>query len=119
MIGIWKTFRITFDSPVEKGKEWTYTYDWPLIESCKSSSPFASVSTEEPTKQIEFSIKLGHAHANKEVTVQEFRSIDSPSDQPLSQKRLHFDEGGDLHYTVEHPKRFRYYRVLWTWEKDS
>ncbi len=118
LIGIWKTFRITFVSPVERNHELTYTYNWPLIESCKSSSPFVSVSTEEPTKEIEFSIKLGHLYSNKEVTIQEFRSIESPSDQPLSQVSLHFDEGGDLHHTIKNPKRFRYYRVLWTWEND-
>lgn len=114
-IGIWRIFRITFDSPIEKGKELTYTYEWPLIDNCTSSSPFASVSTEAPTKEIEFCIKLGHKYSNKEVYVQEFRSIESASDQPLSQDILRFDEGGELHYSIKHPKRFRHYRVLWKW----
>ncbi len=112
-IGIWRYFEIVLDSPISKGEEIEIHYEWPVIKDCKSSSPFFSTSTDEPTKKVVLALKLGRKYSKREIILEEYRAIES--DNPISKKRVKLDHCGDYTWKIDKPKRFRYYRVRWEW----
>lgn len=116
-IGIWRYIRVTLKDSLSKGEEREISYKWPKISDCTSSSPFVSTSTEEPTKQLIFKIKLGAKYSNREIRLEEFRAIEA--DNPISVKIVRLDNNGDYEWDVSNIKRFRHYRVRWSWELDN
>lgn len=116
-IGIWKYFQIIFDSPISKGEELEIRYEWPVISNCNTSSPFFSTSTEEPTKEIKMILKLGRKYSEREIILEEYRAIEG--DNPISKKRVNLDQCGDYIWTIDKPKRFRYYRIRWEWSLET
>lgn len=117
LIGIWKYFRITLEEHLSKGEEVTISYAWPRILDCKSASPFFSSSTDEPTKELIFTLKLGSRYAGQEIRLEEFRAIEA--DNPITVEVANLDLNGDYTWNVKKVKRFRYYRVRWSWERGA
>lgn len=118
-IGIWRYFMIELDNHINKGETKELEYKWPDIDSCSKSSPFFSVSTDDPTKKIILSLELGEEYANQEIICEEFRAIDA--DYPISVKREKLDEKGIYEWKIEKHriKRFRQYRIRWSWTRGQ
>lgn len=111
--GTWKFYDIILNKTLFKGeKADVNTYHDP-IGNCKSSSPFVSSSTEEPTKKLVFNIDLGKEYAKSKIIVDVFRSNESTS--PLKSTEFEFDECGKFTLEIKNPNRFRYYVVHWEW----
>lgn len=110
--GIWTFYDIILDRCLLRGntkKIVTYHKSIPL---CKTSSPFVSSETDEPTKLLKFNIDLGEDYAGKRVFIETFRS--GGSKYVLESVETTFDDCGKLTYIIR-PKRFRYYMVHWEW----
>ena len=117
-IGIWNYFRVIFNETLFKGKDSKpFSYKWPPISDYKSSSPFVSTSTNEPTKKLTLVIHLGSEYAGKELVLEEFRAIECMKE--ISTKTVEFDNSGRFEWTPERIKRFRYYRARWNWNPDE
>ena len=56
--GIWTFYQIHFTPSILKGDEKEIITEYESIDDCTSSSPFVSVTTEEPTKKITFNLEL-------------------------------------------------------------
>lgn len=116
-IGIWKYYSVNFNQVISKGNNLRVAYKWPKIKNCTSSSPFVSTDTEYDTKKILIDVNLGKEYANKELMLEEYRSIESEC--PISSTRAQFDEEGRYQWVISRPKRYRYFRVRWTWNVDD
>ncbi len=116
-IGIWRYFSINFNQTLNKGNALRIGYKWNKIPNCKTSSPFVSTDTEYETKNIIFDIKLGKEYANRDVILEEFRSIES--EVPILSSRCRLDEEGHYRWEINRPIRYRYYRVRWSWIDDD
>lgn len=116
-IGIWKYFSVNFNQTINKGNKICVGYKWKNIPNCISSSPFVSTDTEYETKHILFEVKLGQEYANKEIILEEFRSIES--EVPISSICTRLDEEGGYKWELNHPTRHRYFRVRWNWIDDD
>lgn len=118
-IGIWRYFMIELDNHINNGATKELSYKWPEIECCSKSSPFFSVSTDDPTKKIVLSLELGEEYANQEIVCEEFRAIDA--DYPISIKRANLNDKGVYEWIIKKPKikRFRQYRIRWSWTKGQ
>ena len=110
--GVWKFYDIELSRCIDKGEEIEIDYKWPKISNCSSSSPFVSMSTEEPTKLLVFHINLGKEYRGRKVILEEFRSIDGS--YLLRTEEHEFDNAGKVNIPVP-PKRFRYYIARWNW----
>lgn len=115
-IGIWRYFMVELDNHINKGETKELEYKWPDINSCSKSSPFFSISTDDPTKKIVLSLELGEEYANQEIICEEFRAIDA--DFPINTKTEKLDEKGIFEWKIEKHKikRFRQYRIRWSWK---
>jgi len=109
--GIWNYYDVIFRK-LGKHKEIDLEYKWPTIQNCKSASPFVSTSTDTPTKELIFNIDLGKNYANKDLWLEEHRSIDGSN--LLSTKDYQFDDEGKCIIKL-HPKRFRHFQINWKW----
>lgn len=118
-IGIWNYYVLELSNHIKKGEEREISYKWMNICNCKSSSPFFSTSTDEPTKEIILVLELGEEYANQEIVCEEFRAIES--DYPLSIRKDKLDEHGRYRWEISKhkAKRFRYYRIRWSWVKGQ
>lgn len=112
--GIWTYFTVRFKETLSKGDTIKIGYKWNKIQRCQSSSPFVSTDTEYATKLIVFDINLGKEYANRELYLEEFRSIDS-EDCPIDVVHVRFDEFGRYRWEISRPSRYRYFRVRWEW----
>lgn len=115
--GVWKFFDIVFPMPLNKGEVLNFSYEWPAISDCSSSSAFVSTSTEVPTKYLEFEIDLGKEYKNQQIILAEYRALDS--NWPLSQEIKNFDGNGKYVWKIDKPKRFRYYIARWDWKEQE
>jgi len=115
--GIFKYFNVTLPRVLACGDEAELGYRWRNLKDCLTSYSFASVYTEYPTASIEIIINLGPEYAGKEVFIEEFRSIDSEC--PLKTTCATFNEEGVFTWKPNKVKRFRYYRVRWTWNNEE
>lgn len=121
-LGMWEYIDITLDSPISKGDDKDgIKYSWAPIENYKSSSPFFSITTDLPTKEIKLSLHLGKKYAGQEIVCEEYRSSDS--DIVLSSQKQKLDQWGVYEWTISPKrcskpriKRFRYYLIRWNWE---
>lgn len=113
-IGIWNYFTVEFCNHMIKGDTRTLAYKWPTFSHCKDSSPFISASTDELTKSLIMRLTLGKEYANQEIICEEFRAIES--DYQISSVVHHLDEHGSFEWNVPRVKRFRHYRMRWSWE---
>lgn len=116
-IGIWNYLRIVLEDPLRKGHPKLIKYNWPLIKDCNSSSPFVSCDTDIPTKSLIFELELGNEFKDADLILEEFRAIES--DFSLSTKKVKFDKYGAYEWKVKNPKRFRLYRMRWSWNKQG
>lgn len=116
-IGIWRYIELELQNHIDKGETRKISYRWKSIEKCRSSSPFFSTSTEEPTKKLSLEVDLGTEYANQEIRCETFRALES--DYPISTEVYHLDEQGRYSWNVPRIKRFRYYRVRWSWERGE
>ena len=116
-IGIWKYFSVNFNQVISKGNTLKVAYKWPRIKNCTSSSPFVSTDTEYETKKLVFEVNLGKEYANHELMLEEYRSIESEC--PISVTCVQFDDVGGYKWEIEKPKRYRYFRMRWTWNTDN
>lgn len=116
-IGIWHYFIMIFENHMERGETKVLSYAWPKIEECKKSSPFFSASTDEPTKKLSLIIELGSEYANQEIICEEFRAVES--DYPISKTITNLDDRGVYRWDISGIKRFRHYRIRWSWSKGK
>lgn len=116
-IGVWKYFRVVFDHIINKGDTITVGYEWPNIIDCKSSSPFFSTTTEEPTKNIIMSLNLGSSYSGATIYLEEYRSMGSDYQIKVVQEKL--DDNGYYQWNIRKPKRFRYYLIRWAWNTND
>lgn len=112
-IGIWTYISIRLQNSLSKGGEAVVEYEWPIMPNCHNSSPFFSASTDEPTKLLTLSLSLGREYAHQQIICEEFRAIES--DYPISSIECQLDDRGQYTWEVSHVKRFRYYRIRWSW----
>jgi len=118
LIGVWRYFEMKFTTPLRKGKESIdIRYDWAPLNDYRSSSPFTSVSTSEPTKKIVIEVKLGAEYADKDLIIEEFQAIEGT--KAIDEKICKFDGDGCYKWEERHPKRFRCYRVRWNWNAEE
>lgn len=113
-IGIWQYFEIELQNHMMKNDERVVAYRWPEIPNCSNSSPFFSVSTDEPTKKLSLKLNLGKKYANQKIICEEFRAIES--DFCISSKEEKLDDNGSFNWIIPNVKRFRHYRIRWSWE---
>lgn len=113
-IGIWSYFSMELLNHMTKGEKQTIAYKWPMISNCSLSSPFFSSSTDELTKSLELKLSLGKEYANQQIICEEFRAIES--DYKISSVVHNLDESGSYTWNIPRIKRFRYYRIRWSWE---
>lgn len=111
-VGVWKYLDVHFNRRIQRNQTIELEYSWPPILDCKSSSPFISVNTDIPTKQITFELDLGKEYAFVPVYLEERRSIDG--DDMLSNHNYALDENGKIVIKIS-PRRFRYYILFWKW----
>ena len=114
-IGIWRYFMMELDNHINKGETKELAYKWPNINCCSKSSPFFSVSTDDPTKKIILSLELGEQYAGQEIVCEEFRAIEA--DFPIATETHHLNDKGIYEWEIKKPKikRFRQYRIRWAW----
>lgn len=112
-IGIWNYFNMELRNHMTKGEKQTLAYKWPQIANCKDSSAFFSGSTDEVTKALILRLSLGKEYANQQIICEEFRAIES--DYKISSVVHNLDGQGNYTWTPK-VKRFRYYRIRWSWE---
>lgn len=114
-IGIWRYFMMELDNHMNRGDTKELEYRWPDIDCCSHSSPFFSVSTDDPTKKISLILELGEKYAGQEIICEEFRAIDA--DFPISVRKEKLGNNGNYEWTIEKHKikRFRQYRIRWSW----
>lgn len=117
IIGVWNYFRVIFDGIIRKGDSKTIKYKWPPIEDCSSSSSFFSASTEEPTKKLILELEMGAKYAKKPVFLEEIRALESYF--VISTQIVELDERGCYTWDVQRIKRFRHYRMRWSWEDSE
>lgn len=117
VVGIWRYFRISLDQHLKKGQTSTISYQWPTIDDCSNSSAFVSADTDIPTKELIFKVDLGVDFAGVEAKLEEFRAIES--DCPIHTETIRFGPDGSYVWNVKHIRRFRYYRVRWSWNRSS
>lgn len=117
LIGVWKYLRIILDANLCKGEVREINYNWPVIKNCTTSSPFFSTSTDEPTKKVVLAIQLGRNYAHRQIRLEEFRAIEA--DNPISVLDAQLDQNGNYTWDVLKVKRFRHYRIRWSWEDIS
>ena len=113
-IGIWQYFEIELQNHLKKNDERNISYKWPVITDCSLSSPFFSVSTDEPTKKLNLKLDLGKKYAEQRIMCEEFRAIES--DFCISRIEEKLDENGTFNWVIPKVKRFRHYRIRWSWE---
>lgn len=113
-IGIWQYFEIELRNHMVKGDEGTISYHWPVISNCSEASPFFSASTDEPTRRLKLELKLGAKYKGQKVMCEEYRAIES--DFSISCKEEELDENGSFTWDIPKVKRFRHYRMRWSWE---
>lgn len=118
-IGIWRYIVLELDNHMGKGDKKTLSYEWPDIPQCSKSSPFFSTSTDEPTQKIFLKLELGEEYANQEIICEEFRAIES--DYPIYTEKRNLDERGSYTWEISpyKIKRFRHYRIRWSWKKGQ
>lgn len=112
--GFWSLYDISFKNCLLKGQTATINNAFPTIKNCKSSCPFVACSTEEPTKKLTFNVELGREYSGQELTIETYRSSDSF--YPIESKKGSFDANGIFEYTINKPKRFRYFVISWSWK---
>jgi hypothetical protein len=118
LIGVWRYFEITLSTPLtKKAKSLEFSYEWPIMSDYQSSSPFASVSTGEPTKKIIVEVRLGDKYAEKNLVLEEFQALEGLL--PIDCSSAQFDEHGCYTWEIKRPQRFRYYRIRWNWNVDN
>lgn len=118
-IGIWHYFVIELSNHMGRGDEQEISYKWPDIPQCKKSLPFFSTSTDEPTQKLILSLELGDEYANQEIICEEFRAIEA--DYPINSMSAQLDDRGTYAWEIPRHKvkRFRYYRIRWSWNKGQ
>lgn len=112
-IGIWRYILLELQNHMDMGDVREISYKWPVLPDCKKSSPFFSTSTDEPTKKIYMKLDLGKEYANQEIVCEVFRAIES--DYPIYSEACQLDDYGRFTWDVKRVKRFRYYRIRWSW----
>ena len=117
IIGVWNYFRIIFEDRILKGDCKTIEYAWPTISNCTSSSPFFSSSTDEPTKHLKLILDMGQKYANLPIVLEEARAVES--DFEISAQAANLDEHGRYTWDVPRVKRFRHYRIRWSWQNTT
>ncbi len=116
-LGIFNYFVLTLDETLTAGQEKVLEYEWPVISVSNSTMPFFGINTEYPTSNIKISIDLGPLYADMKAMVEEYRSIES--EYPLSRDPISFDDEGKLIWDTKKAKRFRHYRIVWTWSDND
>ena len=116
-IGIWKYFSVNFNQVISKGDMLSVSYTWKNLKDCRSSSPFVSTDTEYETKNILMEIDLGTEYHNREIIIEEYRSIESEC--PIHSARVQLDDEGRYKWAINKPKRYRYFRARWTWNIEE
>lgn len=113
--GIWTFYEIHLRECLLKGREMEIKSEYPPIDDCTSSSPFVSVTTEEPTKKITFNLELGDSIVGDTITFEEYRA--NGSSIPINSEKINLDKNGSVTYVIDKPKRFRYYILSWVWKQ--
>lgn len=120
-IGTWTYYKQVFDFPLSKWKTHLnphpFQLKWEPIADYKSSSAFVSFTTEVPTKQLTFDVRLGDKYADKICYLEVFRSMEG--DIAISSERACFNDQGEITWTPKNMHLFRYYRIRWTWNLDE
>lgn len=110
----WKTFDV-YINPINKNETCQCFLKWPDIPNCKvGNTSHVSYSTDEPTKEIVFEIKLGKQYAGKTIRYREYQSLGALT--PLTGQTGDYKFDNDGFFTITIPaKRFRYYILDWNW----
>lgn len=108
---LWTYYRTVLTHSLRKGQEHEFQVDW-FLPDWRSSRPFFSTSTEEPTKRLSFEMEVPEAClAPGGVYFEVMRGIESS--YPFAVTVLHPVRGRLIH-TIK-PKLYRHYRLRWEW----
>ena len=109
--GIWRFYSTRLPHPLRKGKEHELQIHWPPLADWRTSKPFVSTSTEEPTRRLTFKVEIPLQHLREDdFLAEEMRGIESI--YPFKTTGLAREDR--LVWTFK-PKLYRHYRIRWAW----
>lgn len=111
--GIWTYYTVSFDQSLHRNQVFEFELEWPPIDDWRAASPFVSISTEEPTRLVSFSLTIpSGALANSDAYAEVTRGIEAS--HTLETSKMAFDAHGHLAWTAP-SKLYRHYRLRWAW----
>lgn len=110
--GIWTFFKADFGRSLRRGNEYEFEVRWPPIENWAESSPFVSTSTEEPTHELVFELRLP-AGTGKKVLAETMRGIEAL--YPFDCQELELDNGRCT-WRINRPPLYTHFRLRWNWQ---
>jgi hypothetical protein len=106
-------FKVTFAKSLAEGEEREFEIRWPPITGWRSSRPFVSTSTNEPTHLLRLQLQIPPHAVSGTASKETARAVESI--QPFTTERTTFDENGSLSWEIRRPKLYHHFRVRWTW----
>jgi hypothetical protein len=114
-VGIWTFYRAYLDRVLQKGEEYEFEVTWPPITNWRTSSPFVSSSTEEPTHEVRFILRLPAAEVGNKVLGETLRGVEST--YPFKTEEFELDDGRYT-WTIKRPGLYTHYRLRWEWQGE-
>ena len=112
--GAWDHFQVDFDDPLRAGQEIEFELSWQGLTNWPNARPFLSTSTDEPTRQIRFDLRIpGELRLDDRATFEMLRSASAL--EPSHVERLTFDDSGHLFRQIDGPEPNCHFRINWQW----
>lgn len=109
---IWTFYATELAQSLRKGEEHRFSIHWPALSDWRNSQPFVSCSSEKPTKEIEFDLRLPEtALASSDLYLEEMHGIESL--HPFQTRKARLTEG--RYSWKQQAKLYRHYRMRWAW----
>ena len=112
-VELWHKYHIILSHPVARHDSCSFTLIYPKTYNASSSRSYVSTSTEVPIKELIFKLQLGEKYAGREVTLEEYRSMECT--YYFSSETCLLDHKGEATIKKTKLKRFRYYILKWKW----
>jgi hypothetical protein len=117
--GMYRFIRVQLEKSLRRGEEYDFEVRWPAIRQWRTSRPFVSGSTDDPTHRLVFKVNIPSASRGSDEAVCEiYRAVESLV--PIESEVREFDRDGAVEWVVNRPKLFHHYRLRWSWtEADA
>lgn len=113
--GLYTMFEVKFPHVIAKGKSFEFDVIWELDNSSLDAIPFLAMTVTQPTKKVEFEIRLPRHAYDGGVYLKSSAHMQSETSVEASG---HTFEDGHVIIPVSNPKLYSYYEVHWRWKAN-